>query len=190
MGLQVGLHKSGTDNRSIATGLSDDAKRSTVERCTLTKSIRWKLSSKFNSGIPCQIPKDDVHQWVPTYFSLRSHKNLKLNLYSGGWRSIGSTRHCGHQWPIVPAPGDYDDGGIGGSMTGKRNRSTRRKPAPVPLCPPQTPDTRPDANPSRRSGKPATNRLSYGTACTVTQSFHLSKTLVTCEVGRINSTHS
>jgi hypothetical protein len=40
--------------------------------------------------------------------------------------------------PIVPAPVDYDDGEIGG-MIGKGNRSTRRKPAPVPLCPPQTP---------------------------------------------------
>jgi hypothetical protein len=36
------------------------------------------------------------------------------------------------------APGDYDDGEIGG-MIGRGNRSTRRKPAPVPLCPPQTP---------------------------------------------------
>jgi hypothetical protein len=39
---------------------------------------------------------------------------------------------------IVPAPGDYDDGEIGG-MIGRGNRSTRRKHAPVPLCPPQTP---------------------------------------------------
>jgi hypothetical protein len=39
--------------------------------------------------------------------------------------------------PIVPAPGD-DDGEIGG-MIGRVNRSTRRNPAPVPLCPPQTP---------------------------------------------------
>jgi hypothetical protein len=35
--------------------------------------------------------------------------------------------------PIVPAPGDYDDGEFGG-MIGRGNRS-----APVPLCPPQTP---------------------------------------------------
>jgi hypothetical protein len=41
--------------------------------------------------------------------------------------------------PIVPAPVDYDDGEIGGMMIGKRNQSTRRKPAPVPLCPPQKP---------------------------------------------------
>jgi hypothetical protein len=40
--------------------------------------------------------------------------------------------------PIVPAAGDYDDGGIGGMKTGTGNRCTLRKPAPVPLCPPQT----------------------------------------------------
>jgi hypothetical protein len=87
---------------------------------------------------------------------------LSLSLYSGGWNPR-STRHCGHQWPIVPAPGDYDDGEFGG-MFGRGNRSTRRKPAPVPLCPPQNPHDCPDANPGRRGGKPATNRLSYGTA--------------------------
>jgi hypothetical protein len=40
--------------------------------------------------------------------------------------------------PIVPVPGDYDDGEIG-DMIGRGNRSTRRKPDPVPLRPPQTP---------------------------------------------------
>jgi hypothetical protein len=40
--------------------------------------------------------------------------------------------------PIVPAPGDYDDGEIGG-MIGRGNLSTRRKRAPMTLCPPQTP---------------------------------------------------
>jgi hypothetical protein len=40
--------------------------------------------------------------------------------------------------PIVSYPGDYDDGEIGG-IIGRGNRSTRRKPAPVPLCPLQTP---------------------------------------------------
>jgi hypothetical protein len=64
--------------------------------------------------------------------------------------------------PIVPAPGDYDDGEIGG-IIGRGNGSTRRKPAPVPLCPPQAPHACPDVNPGRRSGKPATNLLSYGT---------------------------
>jgi hypothetical protein len=40
--------------------------------------------------------------------------------------------------PLVPAPGDYDDGEIGG-MIGRGNRSTRKKTAPVLLCPPQIP---------------------------------------------------
>jgi hypothetical protein len=38
----------------------------------------------------------------------------------------------------VSAPGDYDNGEIGG-MIGRANRSSRRKPALVPLCPPETP---------------------------------------------------
>jgi hypothetical protein len=43
----------------------------------------------------------------------------------------------GTNWPIVPAPGDYEDGEFGGMMVGKGSRSTRRKSAVVPLCPPQ-----------------------------------------------------
>jgi hypothetical protein len=41
-------------------------------------------------------------------------------------------------WPIVPASGDCEDGEYGG-MNGRGNRSTRRKPAQTPLCPPQIP---------------------------------------------------
>jgi hypothetical protein len=41
--------------------------------------------------------------------------------------------------PIVPTPADYDDGEISRMMISRRIRSIRRKPAPVPLCPPQTP---------------------------------------------------
>jgi hypothetical protein len=35
--------------------------------------------------------------------------------------------------------GDGDCGEIGGIKIGRRNRSTRRKPAAAPLCPPQLP---------------------------------------------------
>jgi hypothetical protein len=49
-------------------------------------------------------------------------------------------------WPISPAmddDDDYDDddecGAVGGMLIGRENRSTRRKPAPVPLSPPQIP---------------------------------------------------
>jgi hypothetical protein len=58
----------------------------------------------------------------------------------GGGVHIGSTRHVGHCWPIVPAPGICDDDGeFGGIKIGRGNRSTRRKPASAPLCPPQIP---------------------------------------------------
>jgi hypothetical protein len=67
-------------------------------------------------------------------------------------------------WPIVPAPGDCEDGEFGG-MNGRGNRSTRRKPAPAPLFPPQNPTwPEPGLNPGRRVGKPATNCFSYGAA--------------------------
>jgi hypothetical protein len=43
-------------------------------------------------------------------------------------------------WPIVPASDDYyGRGAVGGMRNGRGNRSTRRKPAPVPLCPQQIP---------------------------------------------------
>jgi hypothetical protein len=41
------------------------------------------------------------------------------------------------EWPIVPFPGDCDDGVFGGTKIGRGNRSTLRKPTPAPLCPPQ-----------------------------------------------------
>jgi hypothetical protein len=86
-----------------------------------------------------------------------------IGIVSGGVQ-LGPLGTTATNRPVVTATGDYDDGEIGGMMIGKGNRSTRRKPAPVPLCPPQTVHACPDANPGRRSGKPATNRLSYGTA--------------------------
>jgi hypothetical protein len=50
---------------------------------------------------------------------------------------------------------------ISGMNIGRGNRGIRRKPAPMPLRPPQTPH---DLTPERRGGKPATNRLGYGMA--------------------------
>jgi hypothetical protein len=56
----------------------------------------------------------------------------------GGGVQLGLLGTAATKRPIVPAPGDYDDGEIGG-MIGRGTRSTRRKPAPMPRCPPQTP---------------------------------------------------
>jgi hypothetical protein len=58
---------------------------------------------------------------------------------------------------------DDECGAVVGMRISRRNRSTLRKPSPVPLCPPQDPhDLTWTLNPSRRRGKLATNRLSYG----------------------------
>jgi hypothetical protein len=56
----------------------------------------------------------------------------------GAGVQLGPRESAASNRTIVPATGDYDDGEIG-RMIGRGNRSTRRKPAPVPLCPPQTP---------------------------------------------------
>jgi hypothetical protein len=52
---------------------------------------------------------------------------------------VESIRHVGHFWPIVPAPGDCEDGEFGGMMIGRENLNTRRKPPPMPLFQPQIP---------------------------------------------------
>jgi hypothetical protein len=57
----------------------------------------------------------------------------------GGGVQLGPLGRSATNWPLVPAPGDYEDGEFGGMMIGGGNRSIRRKPAPVPLCPPQIP---------------------------------------------------
>jgi hypothetical protein len=58
-------------------------------------------------------------------------------IVSGGVQ-LGPLGNTAANRPIVLVPGDNEDGEIGG-MIGRGNRSTRRKPAPVPLRPPQTP---------------------------------------------------
>jgi hypothetical protein len=57
----------------------------------------------------------------------------------GGGVKLGPLGTAATDWPNVPAPGDYDDGEFGGMKISRGNRSTRRKPAPAPLCPPQIP---------------------------------------------------
>jgi hypothetical protein len=57
----------------------------------------------------------------------------------GDGEQLGSLGTTATNRPIVPAPGDYEDVEFGGIMIGRGNRSTRRKRAPVPLCPPQIP---------------------------------------------------
>jgi hypothetical protein len=65
--------------------------------------------------------------------------------------------------PTVPTPGDFDDGEIAGMMIGRGKRSTRRKPAPVPLCPPQNQHAARKRTRAAAVGSQRLNRLSYNT---------------------------
>jgi hypothetical protein len=58
------------------------------------------------------------------------------------WGETESTWYCGHCLAYCTSPqmiNDDDYGAIGGMRNGRGNRSTRRKPALVPLCPPRLP---------------------------------------------------
>jgi hypothetical protein len=67
--------------------------------------------------------------------------NFFLNSHSGGVESkLSPLGTSAIEWPIVPALGDNDDNGeFGGMKIDRGNRSTWRKPAPMPLFPPQIP---------------------------------------------------
>jgi hypothetical protein len=72
----------------------------------------------------------------------------------GGGVQLGPLGPAATNRPIVPAPGDYDDGEIGG-MVGRGNQSTQRKPSPV-LCLPQTPHA---AQTQTQANKEITDKL-------------------------------
>jgi hypothetical protein len=76
--------------------------------------------------------------------------------------------YWGHYWPIVPAPDDrwwwLWRNWWNGDWQGKPKYSEETCPsATLSTTNPTWPD--PVLNTGRRGGKPATNRLSYGTAC-------------------------
>jgi hypothetical protein len=93
----------------------------------------------------------------------RREFNFLIGIVGGGVQ-LGPLGTAATKRPIVPSPGDYDNGEIGGMMIGKGNQSTRRKPAPVPLYPPQTPHAARTRTQASGVGSQPLNNLSYGTA--------------------------
>jgi hypothetical protein len=61
---------------------------------------------------------------------MKADVNFFFNRYSGSGVQLGPLSTAATNRPIVPAPGDYDYGEIGGMMIGTGNRSTLRKPVP------------------------------------------------------------
>jgi hypothetical protein len=57
----------------------------------------------------------------------------------GGGVQMGPLGTSATEWPLIHAPGDYDYGEFGGMKIGRGKRSTRKKPAPAPLCPSRIP---------------------------------------------------
>jgi hypothetical protein len=84
-----------------------------------------------------------------------------------GWGETESTWYVGHCWPIVPAPDDrwwLWNSWWNEDWQGKPKYSQKTCPsATLSTTNPTWPDL--GSNPVRRGGKPATNRLSFGTAC-------------------------
>jgi hypothetical protein len=121
----------------------------------LTFQLTSKLSLKGRKNIVASMTYTHLPlgRGYMTHFFLNWYREVESNWVQSALRPA-----------TVPATGNYDDGEIGG-MIGRGNRSTRKKPTPVPLSPPKIPHvartrTRPTA-----VGMPATNRLSYGAAC-------------------------
>jgi hypothetical protein len=89
------------------------------------------------------LPSNENLIWTPLSRLLDvTPQYLKVNkigiLGGGGGVQLGLLSTTAPSRPIVLSPGDYDDGEIGGIMIDRGNRSIRRKPAPVPLCPHKT----------------------------------------------------
>jgi hypothetical protein len=81
----------------------------------------------------------NARRLIRLYLLIRKTTFFLIGIVGGGVQ-LGPLGTAATIRPIVPVPGDYDDGEIGGMMMiGRGNRGTRRKPAPVPLCSLQTP---------------------------------------------------
>jgi hypothetical protein len=93
----------------------------------------WNVSGKKHTSISCA----DNTGRNTSRLILKKDLIFLIGIVGGGVQ-LGPLGNAVTNRPIVPATGDYDDGEICG-MIGRGNRSTRRKRAPVPLCPPQTP---------------------------------------------------
>jgi hypothetical protein len=80
------------------------------------------------------------------YWALAASMKLSISFWLLDL-GVGRTPWMGDQLvarPLLTAPGDCDDGEVGGMKGfGRGNRSTQRKLAPMPICPPQIPLARP-----------------------------------------------
>jgi hypothetical protein len=108
----------------------------TTEAFSKVCPLLWCIISNTLLYLTVQLP-----HFFTQLFCIKTRMSLLLLLrIVGGGVQTGSTRHRGHLLSYCACPGDCEDGELfGGMKIGRGNRSTRRKPAPAPLCPPQIP---------------------------------------------------
>jgi hypothetical protein len=123
--------------------LSCDLKyNSSIQFAVYTHSFETYTFHESDKLGRCSFEKGGWRSAIYFQYCLHSTFSHSFSFFSFlGWRETESTWYVGHYWPIVPARLIDDDecGAAGGMRIGRGNRSTRNKPFPVPLCPPQIP---------------------------------------------------
>jgi hypothetical protein len=120
--------------------------------------ISWERMETF----PDDRPKHGAdHLAEPTQSSMSNIGVNFFNSHSGGWNPAGSTRHVGHWLAYCTCPGWLWWWRIWSNEDWQGNPKYCSS-VTVSTTNPTWPD--PGSNPGRRFGKPATNRISYGTA--------------------------
>jgi hypothetical protein len=121
-----------------------------------TGCCKWLRATKSECDYKIKLEADDNTVFFFSFFFFSF----------SGWGETESTWYVGHCWPIVPAPNDrwLWSNWWNEDWQGKPKYS--EKTCPSATFSTTTNPTWPDlgSNPGRRGGKPATNRLTYGTA--------------------------
>jgi hypothetical protein len=93
------------------------------------------LELKLRAHLPEKCSVIEMHYYKNNYINKNIIEFFKYILnFCGGTLGTAATTGLLYQPRVI---GDGDCGEIGGMKIGRGNRSTRRKPAPAPLCPPQ-----------------------------------------------------
>jgi hypothetical protein len=131
-------------------------------RKVIVSNINWKICQLW-VVLPSLSKGNRFPNAKDLYMTSRTHPLVSYipELFLGGGAKSTITEATIY-WRIVPASDEF---GTVGGMLGRWNRSTRRKPSPVPLCPPQILcDLIRARTRGAAVGSPATSRLSYDTA--------------------------
>jgi hypothetical protein len=110
-----------------------------------SKQSLWKTAAFIDQRVyHNEIMSTYHHHILRIYLVIRTSSNAEIMQCTmffaqcGVESKLGPLGTSATYWPIVPALGDCEDGEFVG-INGRGNRSTRRKPALTPLCPPQIP---------------------------------------------------